>query len=83
MYKLIISLSALLVLSSCGVNPDEAIRILKSQGIKNPVIGSYTFFGCAKDDSFHSTWNGNDVNGNPISGVICGGPLKGYTVRFN
>jgi hypothetical protein len=84
MFKKIIALSALgIILASCGVNPDKAKQVLESQGIKNPVVGGYAWFSCSKDDSFGSNWTGEGQNGKQVSGVICGGWLKGYTVRFD
>lgn len=82
--KKILALTAIaLVVASCGVDPDKAIRTLKSSGIQNPVIDGYAWFGCDEKDTFASNWHGTGADGKPVSGVICGGMLKGYTVRFD
>jgi hypothetical protein len=83
MKKIAIIASMGLMLASCGVNPDKAKHALESQGIKNPVIGGYAFFGCDEKDNFRSSWTGTGADGKPVSGVICGGILKGLTVRFD
>lgn len=77
-------IGAALFLSSCGVNHDAGKRAIEAHGITNVEIGGYAFWGCSEDDALRSKWTGIGVNGQPVSGVICGGLLfKSYTVRFN
>lgn len=76
-----ICVPVMLLLAGCGVNVKDGTRVAEAQGLKNVKIGSWSFFGCSKDDAFRSNFTAVDVNGNPVSGVICGGWLKGYTVR--
>lgn len=84
MIKKIVALSAIaLAVASCGVNPEKAEKVLRSSGVQNPVIDGYAWFGCDEKDSFASNWHGIGNDGKPVSGVICGGIFKGYTVRFD
>lgn len=83
-YTPLISTIAVLALSGCGVPEADAKRAIEAHGITNVEIGGYAFWGCSEDDKLRSKWTGIGSNGQPISGVICGGLLfKGYTVRFN
>lgn len=71
------------VLVSCGVDPNQGERILRSQGLTDVQIGSYAVWGCGKDDSFGSNFSAKNASGEAVTGVICGGFLKGYTVRYD
>lgn len=83
MKKTLIAIACLVTLSACGVNADDGRSALEAQGITNVVIGGHAFFGCGEKDSFRSKFTGTGVNGKPVSGVLCGGFLKGITVRYN
>lgn len=83
MKKLLALAAVAALLSSCGVNPDKGRAALEAQGITNIEIGSYSFFGCSKGDSYSSSFTGTGANGKPVSGVLCGGILKGITVRYD
>lgn len=74
---------AAISLSACGVDPDTAKRALAAHGIRDAEIGGHAWFGCSDQDTFASVWTGMGADGKPVSGVICGGLLKGYTVRFD
>lgn len=69
--------------AACGVNPQEATRTLEAQGVTKVKITGFSWMGCGRDDDFASNWKGIGVNGRPISGSICSGWFKGYTVRFD
>lgn len=71
-----------LLLTSCGVDEDKAIKALESQGMTNIKITGFAIFGCSKDDSFRSNFTATGVNGKTVSGTLCSGFLKGTTVRF-
>lgn len=82
--KKMLSLAAIvLILSSCGVNPNKGKAALEGMGITDIQITGYSFFGCSKDDSFRSNFVGTGPNGNKVSGTLCSGFLKGITVRFD
>ena len=77
------SIAGLLFLAGCGVDPTDARRVLKSHGLSNIQIGGHSWFGCGRDDSFASVFTATDAKGAKVTGSICGGWLKGYTVRFD
>lgn len=81
--KKLFAVACLSVLAGCGVNPDKAKKLLEGQGMSNVVIGGYSFWGCSEDDTFKSSFTAKAQNGQDVSGVVCGGWLKGYTVRFD
>jgi hypothetical protein len=79
----IIAVACLSILAGCGVDPVKAKRILEGQGMTDVVIGGYPFWGCSDKDTFKSSFTAKDSRGHDVSGVVCGGVLKGYTVRFD
>jgi len=81
--KKLIAIACLSVLAGCGVDQTKAKRILESQGLSGVSIGGYAFWGCGQDDDFASTFTAKDAKGQAVSGVVCGGVFKGYTVRFD
>lgn len=81
--KKIATIACMLALAGCGVDPGKAKRILEGQGMTDVVIGGYAFWGCSDKDTFKSSFTAKDIKGQPVSGVICSGMLKGYTVRFD
>lgn len=83
MNKAIILIGMAALLSACGVNPNDAKRSLEAQGMKDVKIGGYAFLGCGERDNFRSSFTAIGANGQPVSGVVCSGFLKGITVRFD
>lgn len=82
MKNTIIIAIAALSLTACGVNHQAGKRVVESHGFTDVVIGGYAFFSCGKDE-FASSFTAKDANGNPVSGAICSGWFKGYTVRLH
>lgn len=84
MVKKIVLLSILaLSLSACGVNHKQGRRALEAQGMTDIHIGSWAIIGCGRDDDFSSYFTAKDANGKEVSGTLCGGWLKGITVRYD
>lgn len=83
MKKILLVAAVAVLLSSCGVDPNAAKRALEAQGISKVEIAGYAWFGCSKGDTMRSKFTGIGVNGKPVSGVVCGGWLKGTTVRYD
>lgn len=84
--KNLVLLITSVLLASCGVNPNDAERVLKAQGMKDVKIGGYAIWGCASGkngDSFASSFSATAQDGSKVTGVICSGLLKGYTVRYD
>ncbi len=72
---------AMMFLPSCT---DEASsrRALMSAGFTDIVFTGYEWFGCGKDDEFHTGFKAKNVRGETVSGVVCCGLFKSCTVRF-
>jgi hypothetical protein len=81
--KKLIAIACLSFLAGCGVNEVKAKRILESQGLSSVAVGGYSIWGCGNEDTFKSSFTAKDSKGQDVSGVVCGGWLKGYTVRFD
>lgn len=72
-----------LLLSGCG--EESATRAIAAHGFKQIRLTGAVWFGCAESDDFfyNSKFEAVGVNSQPVSGMVCGGPLKGWTVRIN
>lgn len=70
------------VLAGC-TQPETAKRALEAQGFSDIQMKGYAFFGCGKDDLYSDKFTAKNAKGAPVSGVVCGGLLKGATVRFD
>ena len=82
MKKLILLILATLVFVSC-TNEEDAKRVLEAQGFSNIEITGYNFFGCGKDDVYHTGFVAIGQNGQTVEGTVCSGLLfKGSTIRF-
>ena len=82
MKKLILLALATFALLSC-TDADEAKRVLAAQGFKHIEITGYNFFGCGKDDTYHTGFIAIGQNGEAVEGTVCSGLFfKGSTVRF-
>ena len=72
----------LLVLTACS-DPSGAQRALDDLGLKNIQTTGYRWFGCDKNDLYHTGFTAVNPNGKQVSGVVCSGIFKGNTVRFD
>lgn len=79
MKKLIIA-GMMLALVGCS-DGDGAARAVKSMGYTNVKTQGWSPFGCSEGDSFTTRFTATGQDGKPVSGVVCGGWLKGSTVR--
>jgi hypothetical protein len=78
-----ITLIALLAVSGC-TKPDDTLKLLESQGMKDVSITGYEVFGCSEDDFYHTGFEATTQNGARVSGVVCVGVFfKGATIRYN
>jgi hypothetical protein len=79
--------AVLLALAMVGVgmlgSDEKKIAAVEALGMTEVRIGGYSFFGCAREDLIRSTFEARGANGKPVSGSVCGGLLKGYTVRMD
>ena len=73
---------AALMLAGC-TNVDKTVEILTQAGYKNIQTTGYSCFACGKDDTFSTGFVATSPNGTQVKGTVCGGFMKGYTIRFN
>jgi hypothetical protein len=82
MKAIVLALIASVFLSGCFPMSDSAAtHALDNQGFTEINLEGMAFFGCSEDDYFRKKFTAKNVNGRSVSGVVCGGFLKGATVR--
>lgn len=71
------------LLSGC-TNPDGAGKVLAQNGYRDIRQTGYSWFGCGKDDFYHTGFSATTQSGAQVNGVVCSGigPGKAYTIRF-
>ena len=69
------------VLHGC-TDPDKARSVLKAQGYSEIEITGYNFLECSEDDIYRTGFTATAPNGIKVQGTVCGGILKGSTVRY-
>lgn len=77
-------LLALTMLASVGCSDKQAAeRALAASGVDLTQVKftGYQFFGCSDDDLYHTGFT-LLKDGEVREGVVCGGPLKGMTIRW-
>lgn len=73
-----------LCLTGCLPMSDErAARALEAGGYQNIELEGMAIFGCAEDDTFRKAFSATDRHGKRVTGAVCGGWLKGATVRID
>ena len=82
MRKILLSVSLLVALSGCTSKSDTE-RALAGAGYTDVQITGYRFFGCRKDDMFHTGFSATGPTGQKVSGVVCSAFLKGSTIRID
>ena len=78
-------LFALLVAASLAGCTDEtaARKALSASGFTEINITGYTYFGCDKNDTFHTGFEARGPSGQFVVGEVCSGWMKGSTIRFD
>ena len=74
--------AGLMLLTACS-DESNTERVLSDQGFTDIQTTGYAFFGCGKDDSFHTGFVAKSPIGKTVSGVYCSGWFKGGTIRFD
>ena len=82
MKYLIPTILAITLLSAC-TQPEKATRALEGSGYTNVNITGFNWFGCDKNDGFHTGFTATGVNGKQVEGVVCGNLFKGATIRVD
>ena len=67
-------------LTACS-DDQGAHKALKGAGYTDIMTDGYSFFGCGKDDMYHTKFTAKGPSGVQVSGVVCGGVFKGSTIR--
>ena len=70
-----------LSLTAC-TNESEAISVLSANGFTDISITGYEPFACSKGDDYHTGFRAKSAAGHYVTGAVCGGILKGSTIRF-
>jgi len=73
----------LLILSGSCCKPKQAKALLESQGFTNVETTGYRWMTCSEDDAFSDGFIATSVTGKRVSGTVCRGFLKSYTIRFD
>lgn len=64
-------------------NKEDANRALNAQGFTNIEILGYDFFGCSKDDFYHTKFSADNISGIRVTGTVCSGFMfKNATIRY-
>lgn len=85
--KLIIILIAIFCMELHAIpflsaNKEKVERILRAEGCTDLVVGGWNWLaGCDTDDAFTNVFTCKK-NGQEVSGVVCSGWFKGFTVRY-
>lgn len=81
MKKLILAALALSLIAC--TQPESAQKALEQSGYTDVKMEGYAVFGCGRDDNFHDKFIAKGPTGQVVSGVVCGGFLKGKTIRID
>lgn len=74
-------LAAVLMFLGC-TDETGSQRALEGMGFTDITFTGCTWWGCSKDDEYHTKFKAKNPKGQPIEGVVCCGMLKNCTVRF-
>lgn len=82
----IMAILGLFVLGAVGNNHgggSDAIRAVEAYGFREvKITTSFDFWCCGSDDINKYGFSAVNMNNQPVSGCVCGGLTKGYTVRL-
>lgn len=77
-----ILIAASVLITACS-DADGAKKALAAAGYSDIQTNGYAFWGCGRDDTFHTNFTAKGPTGITVSGVVCGGWLKGSTIRID
>lgn len=82
--KRLIVIALALALTACAPMSDSsATRALEAAGLSNIELHGIAFIGCSDKDFFRKKFTATNSKGERVNGVVCGGFLKGNTVRYD
>ena len=82
--KNIILIAVIAVAATSCTNKEGATEALKDAGYHPIKVGGYAFFGCGKEDFYHTKFEAYSSDSTRIvTGQVCEGLLKGKTIRID
>lgn len=81
MKRSLFALLAAIAIAGC-TDDNVAIHALQASGFTDIKITGYSYFGCDKNDTFHTGFEARGPRGQFTEGVVCSGVFKGATIRF-
>lgn len=82
MKKIILTIASSVILIGC-TDGAGAKRLLEANGYKDINITGYSVWSCSEDDIYSTGFTATSPSGSRVSGAVCGGVLKGRTIRFD
>jgi len=81
---LCVGFAAFFLFALCFMHSDDAsaTKTLTDAGFRNILIEGYSYLGCS-DEPYHTKFTATNYNGIVVHGIVCGGPFKYNTIRFN
>ena len=64
-------------------DPKGATRTLVDAGYTDIEITGYRWLGGSDSDTFRTGFKATSPTGKRVSGIVCSGWFKGYTIRFD
>lgn len=75
--------AALLFLLLCACSaPNDARKVLADAGYTDVNLHGYSWFCCSDDDTFATSFDALSPAGVRVNGCVCGGWMKGQTIRI-
>jgi hypothetical protein len=82
-YVLIGLLAMAVMLTPGCTQPDKAKRVVEGAGYSNVVVTGWRPMMAGEDDTFSTGFRAVDQRGKVVTGAVCGGWLKGSTIRLD
>lgn len=80
--KIILAILLILSMAAC-TNGKKSYKVLENEGYKNIRITGWKAFKCSEDDLYSTGFEADNANNKHVSGTVCGGGFKGYTIRID
>lgn len=78
----VIIVVVLVVSFSFGSDEKGTRSLLERNGYTDIHIKGYEYFGCGKDEFFHTAFVAKNQHGVDVEGIVCKDFLKDSTIRF-
>lgn len=77
-----IAIGIALLLAGCTDEPN-ALRILRNEGMTKIEMTGYAAFACGERDTYATGFRAINAHGKLVTGTVCSGVLKGFTIRYD